>query len=253
MHSFDPLWLSSLKFHRRFRSDTTGWIYDPSLGRAPGRPVSAAEASNAKRAFDALHHLQDRRINQATKIIFPALFTIPVVLLAAGLIDWLAIGLGGGIATLLLIIGLANLRLFTFAANLWNQIKIRPGTPTLSVEQQIQLGYRDSWGDHLFISLIIVLFLPLYAFAHSGRHDYLALLPGIGPAVSYWYWLAAKLLGLVGLLALLGLIVRKVVIVITKNRAPSKQPSASQLQSLDLPVHKSGRTDLSGVEKSKVR
>ncbi len=253
MHSFDPLWLSSLKFHRRFRSNTTGWIYDPSLGRAPGRPVSAAEASNAKRAFDALHHLQDRRINQAAKMIFPALFMIPVVLLAADLIDWLAIGLGGAIGTLLLIIGLANFRLFAFAANLWNQIKIRPGTPSLSVEQQIQLGYRDSWGDRFFISLTIVLLLPLYAYADSGGHDYLALIPGFGLTLSYWYWLVAKLLGLVALLALLGLIVRKVVIVMTKNRAPSNQSSASQRQSLDLPVHKSGRVDLSGVEKSKFR
>lgn len=253
MHSFDPLWLSPLMFHRRFRSDSTGWIYDPSLGRASGRPVSEAEARDAKRDFDELHQLQDRRINLAAKIIIPSLFMIPVVLLAADLINWLAIGLGGGIATLLLIIGLANFRLFAFAANLWNQIKIRPETPSLSVEEQIRLGYRDSWGARLSFALIMALIVPGYGYAHSGGHDYLALIPGIGPAVSYWYWLAAKLLGMVVLLALLGLIVRKVVIVMKKNRAPPNQPSASQRQSLALPVHKSGRVDLSGVEKSKFR
>jgi hypothetical protein len=253
LHSFDPLWLSSLKFHRRFRSDSTGWIYDPSLGRAPGRPVSEAEARNAKCAFDALHHLQDRRINQAAKIIFPALFMIPVVLLVAGLIDWLAAGLGGAIGTLLLIIALANIRLILFAANFWTQVKIRPETPSLSVEEQIRLGYRDSWGARLGFALLMVLIVPGYGYVHSGGHDYLALIPRIGPAVSYWYWLAAKLLGLVGLLALLGLLVRKVVIVMTKNRTPSNKPFASQRQSLDLPVHKSGLADLSGVEKSKPR
>ncbi len=253
MHGFNPLWLSPLKFHRRFRSDATGWIYDPTLGRASGRPISEAEALNTARAFDALHNRQDKHINFAAKMIIPSLFMIPVVLIAAGLIHWLAAGLFGAITTLLLVIGLANFRLFAFAANFWKQVKIRPETPPLSVEEQIRLGYRDSWGERLFISLSIVLFLPLYAYAHSGGHDYLALIPGFGLAVSQWYWLGAKILGLVGLLAFVGLVVRKIALVLIKRRPPSAKSVKKRQKTQELPVHKVGRADLSGVEKTRIR
>ncbi len=253
MHHIEILYLDPDGFRRRFRHESAGWVYDPSLGRKPGRPVSSAEMQQVNSDFRKLHSQQQAQISLAAKLFIVAIVVTPVVAIWIGsrlLAMW---GMMGLIGLLIAKLVEANFRVHQFTRSYWRRIERRPETTALSVDEQIRRGYRNSWGVRLGSAFMIALIAPGYGYAHSGGHDYLALIPGIGPAVSYWYWLGAKLLGLVGLLAILGLIVRKAVIAMMKNRTSSNGPVASRQQSLDLLAHKAGRADLSGVENTKVR
>lgn len=251
MHGLTVILIDPPKFSRRFRLDR-GWVYDWRTGRGVGRPVSEKEMNLAIQEFAALYQKQDRLVNVAAKVVFPVVLTVPIFVSALGFWAIAVALLVFGILTMLAAIALANWRIFAFAGSFWNQVSSRPEARLLSVEEQVRLGYRATWTEHLVFWFGLTLILPAYAYGH-GRHDILTLIPRFGSAASHWYWLAVKCLSLVGLLTVVGLAVRRIVLALRKRRSPPVKQVEGQGKALVSLIRLPERADLSGVEKAKLR
>ncbi|GEM_PF-4548681 len=258
MHEVNVLLLDPESFKRRFRFESGGPIYDPSLGKASGRPISNKEAGEALQSFGALHAAQEKRIDRAAKFFIPSLFVVPTVLMGIGHSGWMLTAAAACICLLIGTILLANLRLHQFTSNLWKRFEPRPHSQRLSVQEQVALGYRQTWTDRATIVLGFVIFLPGYVYGH-GKHDVLLLIPKIGETLSLAYWAGIKVLGGLLLFCLCAMIIKRITpwlagrrkalkpkrrVVIGKSTATTRRASKS-------PIRPYGRGDLSGVDKMK--
>lgn len=256
MHGFEPLLLSPPMFHRRFRWDENGWVYDPSLGRAPGRPVSDVEARKARRDFDDLHQLLTKRIDRAAKIFIPSLFILPVLLISAGLIQWAATGMAICIALLILTVVWANKRLFGFSIRFWKHIEARPHSGVLTINEQIERGYRSSWSNRFMAFVVSVALIPAYVSAHN-QHNIVRDIPVYGELASAIYWI---LLALIGGSFLTFLLVRRLVrkMAVWKQTLQSEErglgnisPPVPPTKSKNTKVEPYPRGQLSGIDRTK--
>lgn len=164
-----------------------GWVFDPSLGRRTGRPVSSREAIEAKQRFAALHAIHSRRIDRAAKLFITVVLTVPFLSIAGGMNMAATAVFVLSVTMMLGIVGYANLSMYKHVSLLWNRVQARPNTAILSEAERIRRGYRMDWVSRVKLSVGVVLLLPAYLAAHLGRGG-TADIPVIGPTFSRAYW-----------------------------------------------------------------
>ena len=247
MHRIKPLLLNPTAFRRRFRLEKSEWVYDPSFGRRCGRPVSDAEVKRVLSDFSALHAVLNAEIDWAAKLFIPSVFLLPVLALWLGstiLATTVAIGL------MLILSGKiihSNYRLFAIAHRFWRMVQYRPETDVLSTEKQIELGYRFSWKNRIWISLTLIVVIPFYMSAHLGR-NVLREIPHYGNTVAAAYpiFVVGVCVG-ASIYFLVGRTARHLIAIWRIFR--HSQPLEIGLRKISVKPRPHPRGDLSGVER----